>query len=49
MLVPLSLSRGKIDYYILPLYPPVSLAIGHFFAMRTWGALERSWAGQLYC
>ena len=43
MLVPLSLSRGKIDYYILPLYPPVSLAIGHFFAMRTWGALERSW------
>ena len=43
MLVPLCLSRGKIDYYILPLYPPVSLAIGHFLARRPWGRLERAW------
>lgn len=44
MLVPLSLSRGKIDYYILPLYPPVSLAIGRFLAGARWQRLERAWA-----
>ena len=27
MLVPLSLSRGKIDYYLLPAYPPASLLV----------------------
>jgi 4-amino-4-deoxy-L-arabinose transferase-like glycosyltransferase len=29
MALPLSLSRGKIDYYLLPLYPVASLAIAH--------------------
>lgn len=33
MLVPLSLSRGKIDYYLLPLLPPLSLLIGGFLAL----------------
>ncbi len=43
-LVPLSLSRGKIDYYLLPLYPAVSLLVGRLFAAVPWGALERGWA-----
>jgi 4-amino-4-deoxy-L-arabinose transferase-like glycosyltransferase len=33
MAVPLSLSRGKIDYYLLPLLPPLSLLIGTYLAM----------------
>jgi hypothetical protein len=33
MLVPLSLSRGKIDYYLLPLLPPLSIVIGAYLAM----------------
>ena len=41
MAVPLSLSRGKIDYYLLPLLPPLSLAIGHAFAAERWRAGER--------
>lgn len=32
MLVPLSLSRGKIDYYLLPLMPPLAGAIGILLA-----------------
>jgi 4-amino-4-deoxy-L-arabinose transferase-like glycosyltransferase len=32
MLVPLSLSRGKIDYYLLPLLPPTSILIGAYLA-----------------
>ena len=30
MLVPLSLSRGKIDYYLLPVMPPLALVIGAY-------------------
>jgi 4-amino-4-deoxy-L-arabinose transferase-like glycosyltransferase len=44
MLVPLSLSHGKIDYYILPAYPAASLALGQFFAATSWGRIERAWA-----
>ena len=33
ILVPLSLSRGKIDYYLLPLLPPLSILIGAYLAM----------------
>ena len=33
MLVPLSLARGKIDYYLLPLLPPLSIVIGGYLAM----------------
>ncbi len=44
MAVPLSLSRGKIDYYLLPFYPAISLLIGRALATRTWGALERGWS-----
>ncbi len=33
MLVPLSLSRGKIDYYLLPLLPPLSIVIGAYLAI----------------
>jgi 4-amino-4-deoxy-L-arabinose transferase-like glycosyltransferase len=43
MLVPLSLSHGKIDYYILPAYPAASLALGQLFAATPWGRLERAW------
>ena len=44
MLVPLSLSRGKIDYYLLPFYPAASLVIARFFVTVPWRALERNWA-----
>ena len=44
MLVPLSLSRGKIDYYILPLYPAASLVVAHYVVGRPWGAFDRVWA-----
>lgn len=42
MLVPLSLSRGKIDYYLLPAYPPASLLIAR--VLRSPAArFEASW------
>ena len=43
MLVPLSVSRGKIDYYLLPLYPALSLLIGRFFAGGAFDRFERAW------
>src|SRR6185503_5148802 len=43
MAVPLSLSRGKIDYYLLPLYPVLALAIGAQLG-QAWGRRERAWA-----
>jgi 4-amino-4-deoxy-L-arabinose transferase-like glycosyltransferase len=45
VLVPLSLSRGKIDYYLLPLYPGVSLVIGRYLASVPWRRADRAWAG----
>jgi 4-amino-4-deoxy-L-arabinose transferase-like glycosyltransferase len=45
VLVPLVISRGKIDYYLLPLYPAVSLLIGRFFVAVPWRRRERIWAG----
>ena len=33
MLVPLSLSRGKIDYYLMPLLPPLSILLGAYLAI----------------
>lgn len=44
MLVPLSLSRGKLDYYVLPLLPALSLVLGHYFAEVPWRRFERVWA-----
>jgi 4-amino-4-deoxy-L-arabinose transferase-like glycosyltransferase len=44
MLVPLTLSRGKIDYYLLPLLPPLSLVLAHYFTRIPWGRFERVWA-----
>ena len=41
MLVPLSLSRGKLDYYLLPLYPAASLVIGHWLAAARWRRADR--------
>jgi 4-amino-4-deoxy-L-arabinose transferase-like glycosyltransferase len=41
MIVPLSLSRGKVDYYILPLVPGLSIVIGGFLAREDWGVRER--------
>ena len=40
VLVPLVISRGKIDYYLLPLYPAVSLLIGRFFVAVPWRRRE---------
>jgi 4-amino-4-deoxy-L-arabinose transferase-like glycosyltransferase len=44
VLVPLSLSRGKIDYYLLPLYPAVSLLLARYLSVTPWSALDRGWA-----
>jgi 4-amino-4-deoxy-L-arabinose transferase-like glycosyltransferase len=43
VLVPLSLSRGKIDYYLLPIYPAVSLVIGRYLAGVSWKETDRAW------
>jgi len=43
MAVPLSLSRGKIDYYLLPLLPAASLVIGSHLA-SAWDRTDREWA-----
>lgn len=40
MVVPLSLARGKIDYYLLPAYPALSLLVGDQLR-SAWGAWER--------
>ena len=42
MLVPLSLSRGKVDYYILPMLPALSIVIGDFLAAVDWSRREAS-------
>ena len=44
MAVPLSLSRGKIDYYLLPLLPAASVVVGAHL-VTVWGRVERAWAG----
>jgi 4-amino-4-deoxy-L-arabinose transferase-like glycosyltransferase len=44
MVLPLSLSRGKIDYYLLPVFPAVSLVVGAHLARVDWSARERAWA-----
>jgi len=44
VLVPLSLSRGKIDYYLLPIYPAASLVIGRYLACVPWKQADRAWA-----
>jgi 4-amino-4-deoxy-L-arabinose transferase-like glycosyltransferase len=43
MAVPLSLSRGKIDYYLLPLLPAASLVVGAHLAAQ-WDRIDRAWA-----
>jgi 4-amino-4-deoxy-L-arabinose transferase-like glycosyltransferase len=44
MAVPLSLARGKIDYYLLPLAPALSLVVARFLTARDWNARDRRWA-----
>jgi 4-amino-4-deoxy-L-arabinose transferase-like glycosyltransferase len=43
VLVLLTLSRGKLDYYLLPLYPAVSLLIARFLVAVPWRRLDRTW------
>jgi 4-amino-4-deoxy-L-arabinose transferase-like glycosyltransferase len=43
MVLPLSLSRGKIDYYLLPLYPLACVLLGVFFASQ-WDRLAVRWS-----
>jgi 4-amino-4-deoxy-L-arabinose transferase-like glycosyltransferase len=38
----LSLSRGKVDYYLLPLYPATALVIGRQLVARDWRSLDRA-------
>ena len=45
MLLLLSASRGKLDYYLLPLFPPLSLVLGELFTAHPWRRAERIWAG----
>ncbi len=45
VLVPLSLSRGKIDYYLLPVYPALCLVIGRYLSAVPWKRADRAWAG----
>jgi 4-amino-4-deoxy-L-arabinose transferase-like glycosyltransferase len=42
VLVPLSLSRGKLDYYLLPLYPAISLLVGRQLVAVEWRRLDRA-------
>jgi len=44
MAVPLSLARGKIDYYLLPLAPAASLVVARFLTARDWSVIDRRWA-----
>lgn len=41
VLVPLTLSRGKLEYYLLPLYPALSLLVGGLLADADWGRRAR--------
>jgi 4-amino-4-deoxy-L-arabinose transferase-like glycosyltransferase len=43
MLVPLSLSRGKIDYYLLPLAPAGALLVAAYLRSSPQRALDRGW------
>jgi 4-amino-4-deoxy-L-arabinose transferase len=44
VLLPLSMSRGKIDYYLLPLYPAASLLVARYFVDVPWRKVDRLWA-----
>jgi 4-amino-4-deoxy-L-arabinose transferase-like glycosyltransferase len=44
VLVPLSLSRGKLDYYLLPLYPAISLLLARYLTGVEWRRADRAWA-----
>jgi 4-amino-4-deoxy-L-arabinose transferase-like glycosyltransferase len=39
----LSLSRGKLDYYLLPLYPAIALLVGRWLTLHTWTRFDRGW------
>ena len=43
-LVLLSLSRGKLDYYLLPLYPAIALLVGRWLSEVRWARADRAFA-----
>jgi 4-amino-4-deoxy-L-arabinose transferase-like glycosyltransferase len=43
-LVPLTLSRGKLDYYLLPLYPAISLLVARYLVSTPWKPADRVWS-----
>ena len=43
-LVPLSLSRGKLDYYLLPLYPATALLVGRWLSEAAWARADKAFA-----
>ena len=47
MLVPLSLSKGKIDYYLLPLLPPLSILTGAYLSIGSPSSRTLRWFGGL--
>jgi 4-amino-4-deoxy-L-arabinose transferase-like glycosyltransferase len=42
-LIPLSVSRGKLDYYLLPLYPAIALLVGRWLTVVPWSRFDRVW------
>ncbi len=43
----LTLSHGKVDYYLLPLYPATALLVGRYLQVAVWTRLERLFVGSL--
>ncbi len=43
MFLALSASRFKIDYYLLPVLPPLALVIGRYLGVPTWSRLDALW------
>jgi 4-amino-4-deoxy-L-arabinose transferase-like glycosyltransferase len=43
----LTLSHGKVDYYLLPLYPAVALLVGRYFQLAVWTRKERLFVASL--
>lgn len=43
----LTLSHGKVDYYLLPLYPAAALLVGRYLSIVVWTRIERRFVGLL--
>lgn len=43
----LTLSHGKIDYYLVPLYPAASILVGRYLQIAVWTRVQRLFVGFL--